>query len=218
MVNTQTVLIDEVRPMLAWRRHRNPANPRNTWLGRLLRGRRLDHNPLRRGSDRAETAIVGFLLAVFLAGAPFVAHVTASWTYAASTREAQLEQASLYHVPATLLQLVPPWNMTGYGSGTQARWRAPDGQIRTGQVFVPGAAADRTVMIWTDRAGKVTDPPLQHSQVTGRMYLAGVFAVAALAVTLIVIGLTGHQVLDRRRLARWDAEWLTTEPRWSSRR
>jgi hypothetical protein len=44
--------------------------------------------------------------------------------------------------------------------------------------------------------------------------MARVLAIAALAVTLMVVG----WALDRRRLAAWDAEWLTTEPRWSPRR
>ncbi len=34
---------------------------RTSWLARLLRGRRLDRNPLRRGSDRAETFVIGGL-------------------------------------------------------------------------------------------------------------------------------------------------------------
>jgi hypothetical protein len=39
-------------------------------LARLIRGRRLDRNPLRRGSDRAETVALGALLAAFLTIAP----------------------------------------------------------------------------------------------------------------------------------------------------
>jgi len=85
-----------------------------------LRGRRLDRNPLRRGSDRAETAIAGVLLAAFLAGAPFAAHAAGSWTYATSAREAEAQQAALHQVPATLLQAATPWSATGYGSGASA--------------------------------------------------------------------------------------------------
>ena len=36
---------------------------RTSWLARLLRGRRLDRNQLRRGSDRAETIVIGALAA-----------------------------------------------------------------------------------------------------------------------------------------------------------
>ena len=48
---------------------------RTSWLARLLRGRRLDRNPLRRGSDRAETIMLGALLAGFLAAVL----ITAGW-------------------------------------------------------------------------------------------------------------------------------------------
>jgi hypothetical protein len=163
--------------------------------------------------------MLGVLLAAFLAGAPFVAHAAGSWTYATSAREAQAQQAALRQVPATLLQAAPPWSISEGGAETQARWKAPDGQTRTGQVFVPsGAPAGSTVMVWANRAGQLTDSPLQHSQVTGRANLARVLAVTALAVTLLVLGLAGRWVLDRRRLAAWDTDWLATEPRWSPRR
>ena len=81
--------------------------PRTYWLGRVLRGRRLDRNPLRRRSDRVETAMLGLLLAAFLAGAPFAAHAAGSWAYAPSVRQAQVQRASLHHVPATLLEAAP---------------------------------------------------------------------------------------------------------------
>ena len=194
-------------------------SPGSSWLGRMLRGLRLDRNPLRRGSDRAETAIVGVLLAAFLSGAPLVAHAAGSWTYATAAREAQAQLAALRQVPATLLEAATPWGGGQYGAGAEARWRAPGGQARTGYVFTPGyAAAGSTVMIWVGRSGQLTDSPLQHSQITGRAVLAQVLAVAALAVMLMIIGWAARWALDRRRLAAWDAEWLASGPRWSPRR
>jgi hypothetical protein len=194
------------------------GNPRNTWLGRFLRGRKLDRNPLRRGSDRAETAVLGILLAAFVAGAPFAAHAAGSWTYAGSIREAQAQQAALRQVPATLLQAAAPWSIGEGGAEAQARWKAPDGQVRTGQIFVFSAApAGSTVEVWVNQAGQLTNSPLQHSQVTGRAVMARVLAVAGLAVALILVGWAARWVLDRRRVAAWDAEWLAAG-RWSSRR
>ncbi len=205
--------------MRAWRRPENPRSHRSTWLGRVLRGRRPDRNPLRRGSDRAETAMLGVLLATFLVGAPFAAHAAGSWTYATSAREAQAQRAALHHVPATLLQAAAPWGISEGGVEAQARWKAPDGQVRTGQVFVlSNAPAGSTVMVWVNQAGQLTDSPLRHSQVTGRADMARVLAVAALAVVLIMVGWAARWALERRRLAAWDAEWLATEPRWSPRR
>ena len=57
---------------------------RTSWLARLLRGRRLDRNPLRRGTDRAETVVFGALLAGFLAAAPFAAHAAGAWAHASA--------------------------------------------------------------------------------------------------------------------------------------
>jgi hypothetical protein len=204
--------------MRAWRRPGNPRRPRSTWPRRLLRGLRPDRNPLRRGSDRAETAVLAVLLAAFLVAAPFVAHAAGSWTYAASAREAQAQRATAHQVPATLVQAATPWGITESGVEVQARWKAPDGQVRTGQVFAAsGAPAGSTVMVWVNQAGQLTDSPLQHSQVTGRTVMVQVLAVIALAVILVIVGWAARWALDRRRLAAWDAEWLLTERRWSSR-
>jgi len=202
--------------MRAWRRPGNRTSPRSTRLGRVLRGLRPDRNPLRRGSDRAETAVLGVLLAAFLAGAPFAAHAAGNWTYAASVREAQAQQAATHQVRATLLQAATPWSISEGGAEARARWKAPDGQVRTGQVFVlSGAAVGSTVMVWVNQAGQLTGSPLEPSQVVGRTNMARVLAVAALAVTLIAIGLAGHWALYRRRMARWDAEWMAAGSRWS---
>jgi hypothetical protein len=210
--------------MRAWRTHRGMASPglrrqrqapRSTRLGRLLRGLRPDRNPLRRGTDRAETALLAGLLAVFLAGAPLAAYGAGSWAYATSAREAQAQQAVSHQVRATLLQAAPGWDAAGIGADVQARWTAPDGQVRTGQVYAPdGAAAGSTVSIWVNRSGQITDVPLQRSQVQGRAQLSAAIAVVVTAVLLVMAGLAGRWLLDRRRLAGWDAEWLAAGTRW----
>jgi hypothetical protein len=200
----------------AWRRPGNPRRPRNNWPCRLLRGLRLDRNPLRRGSDRAETAVLGVLLAAFLASAPFAAHAAGNWTYARSAREAQAQQAALHQVRATLLQAATPWAISEGGAEAKARWKAPDGQVRTGRVFVASIApAGSTVTVWVNQSGQLTDSPLQHNQVRGRAVIAQVLAVAALVAALILVGWAARWTLDRRRLAAWDAEWLTRGPRWT---
>lgn len=115
-------------------------------LARVIRGRRLDRNPLRRGSDRAETVVLGVLVVTFLAIAPFAAHAAGSWAYATSAREAQAQRAALRQVPATLLRA--PSQVTAYPAagytplGAAARWRAPDGQVRAG-ILSPRPARPR---------------------------------------------------------------------------
>ena len=195
---------------------------RTNWLARLVRGRRLDRNPLRRGSDRAETVVLGALLAGFLAAAPFAVHTAGSWAYATSARQAQAQRATLRQVPATLLQAPPLTSYPDAGTvalGVDARWRAPDGQLRTGELFVPaGAAAGSTVPAWVGQDGRLAGPPLSHAQLVTRARLAAELAVAALAVALVTVAWLTRRMLDRRRMAAWDADWLATGPRWTSPR
>jgi hypothetical protein len=197
--------------------------PKSTWLGRWLRGQRPDRNPLRRGSDRAETAMLGVLLAMFLAGVPFAVHLAGNWTYAGSVRQQQVDRATLHQVPATLLQAIPDppgyANMPGTAPVVKARWKAPDGQVRTGELYVPGGAkVGSTITVWVNQAGQLTDPPLQSYQVASRADLNETLAVATLAAALILVAWLGRWALDKRRLAAWDADWLATGPRWSPQR
>jgi hypothetical protein len=192
-----------------------------SWPARLLRGRRLDRNPLRRGSDRAETVVLGALLAAFLAAAPFTAHAAGSWAHASAVRDAHAQRASLHQVTATLLGAAPV--LSSYGSAAnfavEARWRAPDGRVRTGELLVTATtAAGHSARIWIDRTGRLTGPPLGRDQVTGRAQLAVGVAVGGLAVLLITAAWLVRRGIDRRRMAAWDADWLANGPRWSPRR
>ena len=192
-----------------------------SWLARLLRGRRLDRNPLRRGSDRAETVVLGALLAAFLAAAPFTAHVAGSWAHASAVRDAQAQRASLHQVTATLVRAAPV--LSSYGSASdfavEARWRAPDGRVRTGELLVTATtAAGHSTRIWVDQAGRLTGPPMSGDQVAGRAQLAVGVAVGGLAVLLIMAAWLVRRGIDRRRMAAWDADWLANGPRWSPRR
>ena len=197
-----------------------PGRPaRGGWLSRLLNGWRPDRNPLRRRSDRAETAIIGLLFAAFLAGAPLVWHFAGSWAYPAYAREAKAERALVHQVPATLLKTVPGWSASGPGADVNVQWKAPDGQLRTAPVFIPDqVAAGTTVMVWINQAGQLTDPPLQQAQVMSRVQLARVLAVIVFAITALVAGALTHQLMVRRRLAAWEADWLAKGPDWSPRR
>jgi hypothetical protein len=196
---------------------------RTCWLSRVLRGRRLDRNPLRRGCDRAATVMLGALLVAFLAGAPFAAQAAGNVAYHLSARAAQAQRAALHQVPATLLQAAassPVYpEAGGVAPDVDARWRAPDGQVRTGKLLVPAsAAAGSTVLVWTDRVGQPADAPLTHTQLVSRAQLAAGGVVGGLAVAFLVAGWAIRRFLDRRRLAAWDADWLANGPRWSPRR
>jgi hypothetical protein len=74
------------------------------------------------------------------------------------------------------------------------------------------------VPVWVDRAGRLTDPPLGRAQLVTRAHLAEEVVVGTLAIALIAACWLGRRVLDGRRMAAWDADWLATGPRWSPRR
>ena len=67
------------------------------------------------------------------------------------------------------------------------------------------------------REGQLTEPPLQDSQVSGQAQFAAVLGVLGLAVALTLVGALVHPALDKWRMASWEAEWLATGPRWTSR-
>lgn len=208
--------LDEVRAMGSRQR-----KPRSTGLGRLIRGRSLGRNPLRRGSDRAETVIIAMLAAAFAASVPFAAAAADEWGHAAAHREQIAQQADRSRVPA--VTLTEPSAFSGEAGAAltaeaKARWTAPDGTAVVSQIPVPlGTRPGSTVRIWVARDGAVTNQPLLDSQVSGWAALAEAGAVAGLAVTLTIAGAASRKSLDRHRLAAWEAEWRTAGPRWTTR-
>ncbi len=197
-------------------------NIRVTRLSRFVRGRRPDRNPLRRASDRVETAVLAALVVAFLAVAPFIALASSGWELARGHQTQVTEQASWRQVPARVLKVLSGiQGGGGYGgltSQAQARWTAPDGKVLTGEIPVPvGTTAGTTVRLWTTDDGQPTDPPLQDSQVSDAAYFVGAVSVLTLGALLAIIGLLISWELDRRRMAAWDAEWRSTGPRWTTR-
>lgn len=186
---------------------------RATRLGRFVRGRRLDRNPLRRPSDRVETAVLALLVIVFLVAAPFTALASGSWALARARHAQEAQLASSYQVPALVLKL-ESLQSAFEDPQAQARWTAHDGRVVTGVITVPLATAvGATEQLWTTADGQITTAPLEDSQVTGQAYTAEAFGVGALAVLLTVTGLVTRWTLDKRRMADWDKEWRATDPR-----
>src|SRR5258708_908882 len=82
------------------------GDPQTRWL-RFIRGRRLDRNPLRRTSDRAETVILAGLMTAFLAGAPFAVLAGGSLTHDGARHLQQTQLATESYVAATTLEAMP---------------------------------------------------------------------------------------------------------------
>lgn len=187
----------------------------------LVRRWRPDANPLRRTADRVEAAVMAMLIAAFLLGAPLAALAVG---HAAAVTGSRIEhaQAGWHQVGAVLLRSASastqPMFQLSPDSLVPARWTAPNGTPRTGEIYVPaGAKAGSTVLVWADGSGRLTDIPLQPGDVTQEIALAASLVTVAVAAVLAVIGLVTRWVLDRRRLAAWDARWKATGPQWTGR-
>lgn len=184
---------------------------------RIVRGGRglwPDHNPLRRTIDRAEAAVVGMLAIAFVAGVPLAALTAGRLTGGSGAHITPAYQATRHQVPAALLTAAPAPEPGNYGATVLATWKAPDGAPRTGRISVlPGQGANGTVMVWVDKAGRLTGPPLRSRSASA--VAASVLAPLATGVVLFCAGLLAHWVLERRRLAAWDADWRVTGPSWT---
>lgn len=194
---------------------------RRARLARLIRRWRPDRNPLRRGADRIEAAILTALVAVFLSGAPVAAISAGQWA-ASSGLQAEHAQAAWHHVPAVLLHNAPAAAHALFQASVEpqvrAQWTAA-GVRHTGLVYAPaGARAGSTVGIWTDSSGRVTGNPVQGGDIVARIAMAALLASVAVAAVLAALGLLARWALDRRRLAAWDAHWSATGPQWTGRR
>jgi hypothetical protein len=196
--------------------------PTTTWT-RVARRLGFDHNPLRRRLDLIDGWLVPTVIAAFLALGPLLAGGVGLWVHA-DNAAAQRAQRSWHEVPAVVLQAVPGPVMadsgTGTGSGswlvwTPARWTA-GGRAQTGNVPAPaGTSRGAVVPVWLNRAGRVQAPPLTAGAARDRIVVAALFALASLAVLLTILAVVARWLLDRRRLAGWEAAWRSVGPRWS---
>jgi hypothetical protein len=184
------------------------------WLG-------LDHNLLRRRSDRAQTFVMAVLLAAFVVGSPISA-IAASHIARAATLRAEQTQQGWRRVPAVLLQGSPKNAGFMYQSATfawvQAKWTAPGGIVHVGEVpAVSGTKAGATVRIWIDSAGNLTTTPLNSTQMADRVIAAVVFAPIVLGIVLLSVAAIVRRAFERRRIIRWEIAWEAIEPQWTHR-
>src|SRR5262249_20467667 len=188
---------------------------------RVVRRLGLDNNPLRRRTDRIAACLGAGLLIAFLAGAPLLTMATIHWARQAGTAE-QRAQHNWHRIDAVLLRSAPAPAAfaSGLYGGTwvRARGTAPDGRPRTGEIGgTPGIAKDQPLPIWVAQAGLPTGPPLTHRAVVARTILAAALAPVVLAIVLGFLAGVGRWILDRRRLAGWDAAWAPVGPPWTKR-
>jgi hypothetical protein len=199
---------------------RASATPRLSRPALWLRGIAPDRNPLRRATDRAEALVIAALLITFLAGAPLIAILAGGVISRAGPHAPAGGQAARYRIRAVLASNSgTEFYIYGMRIGpyVRARWAAPNGTRRTGDVIAPaGAKAGSTVMVWVSASGQLAGAP--SAQSGSSAVVAAVLAVAFFGMGLLCAADVARDIIDRRRMASWDAEWRVTGPRWSSGR
>ncbi|MEU2178609.1 MULTISPECIES: Rv1733c family protein [Nocardia] len=173
----------------------------------------LDRNPLRRREDRVQTGVAVLLALVFLIVVPVLAVTVGGRVYRTETAAVQAETARLRQVDATVVE-------TGkaplYAPVVPARvsWKDADGVAHTGDyqsttVVEPGS----TVPIWLNERGAIVEPPSASQPASKAVMLT---AGAVLGVSVVFAGsyLLVRRGLDRRRLRRWETEWIAADLTW----
>lgn len=172
---------------------------------------------MRRTVDRVERGVLAIAVALAVAAVP-VAVLAGAAVQQASEIVVIQENATAFPTTALLLQDAPA-NTPGSALGistTLGEWHTPAGNTLTGQVSAPpGTGAGTTVPIWLNAAGRPVEAPLTADQAYWRGVVT-VVLVLTIAFTLIAIAYAiTHRLLDRRRLAEWEADWRAVEPRWT---
>jgi hypothetical protein len=188
---------------------------------RLSRRLGLDHNPLRRRSDLIAAWLLPVMLAALLLAGPLVAIIAGQWAQEDNAAAWQAQQ-SWHRVPAVLLAsapgpLFPDGGANSWTVWTSARWTV-DGRTHVGKVpATSGSTAGTTITAWLDQAGHPRQA-LTSAAASDRVITASAIAVGALALLLASMAVIAHRVLNRRRLAMWEAAWMSVGPEWSGRR
>jgi hypothetical protein len=68
-----------------------------------------------------------------------------------------------------------------------------------------------------DAAGSPTGPPLSHRMQLAREATAAAASTVALGIVVLCLAWASRLVLDRRRLAAWEAAWAAVGPQWTRR-
>lgn len=192
--------------------------PCQGWWHRWWRRLGLDRNPMRRRTDRIQAVIQTILLLGFLAGAPAVAAYTGHRIYVSGMRTGRVQAAAWHRVPAVVVKVGPKagWSRSASPVSLLVRWLGPDRSWRTGEIEdAKAAVTGATVIVWVDGKGQLTHPPLARTGAIGQVVRAVLAVTAGLGLLLIAVGWAVSFLLDRYRLAGWEADWSATEPRWT---
>lgn len=190
--------------------------PTTTWM-KIKRRLCLDGNPLCRRSDRVAAWLPLAAVVAFLALSPVVFSVAGAWMRADN---AVAQGAQLHSVTAVTLQAAAGPEFSDHGANTWFEWVPASwtsaGQRHVGNVPVAAMTpAGSKVTAYLNHAGKAQLPPMTSGHARDRVLVAGLAALAVLAMLVATLTGLARWILNRRRLASWQTEWVTVGPRWS---
>ncbi|WP_030251088.1 MULTISPECIES: hypothetical protein [unclassified Streptomyces] len=171
-------------------------------------------NPLTRRVDVVEAWVVlaGWVLA--LLGGVF-AGLAAS---GAVDQAVERQRAENHQVMAVVVEDAPAPAPARAASDHRVwgkvRWTAPDGSTHREEARVPPRApAGSTIPVWVNRSGALTTPPVTEGEAWLHTAMGGGLAGAFAGGVVLGAVWLARLSLDRRRMARWDAEWERIDTR-----
>jgi hypothetical protein len=179
---------------------------------------------MRRATDRIQALLRAVLLGSLVIGGPIATTYAGHAAYVSAVRSGQAQTAAWHRVPALILHVKPIATLrqspVAIGPATlSVRWTTPQGPPRTGEISGrTDAAAGSMMTVWIDKTGRLTTPPLSRADIVDHAIDAVAVTAAALILLLSAVSWMASLVLDRCRLARWEADWLAVEPQWTKRR
>ncbi|MEQ7125848.1 hypothetical protein ABN034_15150 [Actinopolymorpha sp. B11F2] len=191
------------------------------WAVAFARRLAWTRNPMYRTSDRVEGLLLLAVLVAALVAIPLAIGVGRT-AYDDGLRQSAQLTAAGHWIRATLVETVPetavsqPDAPTTLTTLARARWKAPDGSLREAKVPAKaGTAAGTKVPVWVNESGQAVRPPPRTDQVSDKAVATGLTSWMAMELGVVVSFLLLRWLLDRRRLASWEAEWQRVAPRWT---
>jgi hypothetical protein len=191
---------------------------------RVVRYLGLDRNPLRRTVDRLDAWLTIAFMATLLLVGPVLAMAVGTAITHHRLAEARAAQRHAFPTRAVLEEsasypVTSEYATTPVQTRVKARWTGPDGRIHHGEIEPDSTGPVGTVVtLWTDAAGNPVAAPPRTDMADADGLAGGMLALVGFAGLVLGGWVPVRRALDRRRMASWDVQWRTVEPRWSGRR
>jgi hypothetical protein len=182
-----------------------------------LQSFRRDTNPLLRGVDRAEAAVITVLIAGFVVAWVITAILAGRWADH-ETLAAEHAQRGVHPVWARQLesgaQAVSATELSV--AFVPAVWNLPGGRQGHGPIAVAlNSKAGQETRIFVDAQGQEARPPLTSADVYDQV----AFTVFSITMGFGVVFAIGYGctrgLFNRRRMAAWQRDWEAIGPTWS---